>query len=534
MEQAEIAPDKAPERKKSFQKKQGMAYSPRTCPTARAAPPEGGSEQAEERHPHTNENARMNEERRESELWARIMQDTRLIQGVGEYGIEHCLSQMRLREDTGTALILEYPASVPIMWVEMNYTDHIVSVATSILKEARTVQYIEAKADVLEPPAEPEQPLLFAEQGEGGEQAAASPAPKRKSPRSKAASFNSGLNADYSFENFIVGDNSRFAYTAAQALVKNPGQYNPFFIHGASGLGKTHLLQAIGNAVREANEDTRVLYVTGEDFANHYIEAVTKGRGKGEALSNFRAKYRKADVLLIDDVQFLAAKDKTQDEFFYTFNALFESGKQIVLCSDCPAAIVKGLDERLRSRFEQGLSVELQAPAYETRMAILRSKIMRWKDALISDEVLDFLARNITRSVRRLEGALTRLAAVSSISARRPTLAEARQQVKDFLHDESNNVISIKDIQQCVADEFQLRVADLNSRRRIASLVHPRQIAMFIARHHTACSLQDIGAAFGGRNHGTVLHAERTIKEKMAEDPELRSTIDRMLATLGA
>ena len=475
----------------------------------------------------------MNEERRESELWARIMQDTRLIEGVGEYGMEHCLSKMRLKEDTGTALILEYPPSVPIMWVEMNYTDYIVSVAASILKEARSVQYVEAEGTAPAPePEEPQPPLLFAVEPEPVAEQVEKQAPRRKSTRSKAPHFNSGLNADYSFDNFIVGDNSRFAYTAAQALVQQPGQtYNPFFIHGSSGLGKTHLLQAIGNAIREANEDTRVLYVTSEAFTNHYIDAI---KSKGDALSTFRAKYRKADVLLIDDVQFLADKDKTQDEFFHTFNALFESGKQIVLCSDRPASMLTKLAPRLCSRFEQGLSVELQAPAYETRMAILRSKIMRWKDALISDEVLDFLARNITRSVRRLEGALTRLAAVSSISARRPTLAEARQQVKDFLHDDSNNVISIKDIQQCVADEFHLRVADINGRRRIASLVHPRQIAMFIARNHTACSLQDIGAAFGGRNHGTVLHAERTIKEKMAEDPELRSTIDRMLATLGA
>ena len=478
----------------------------------------------------------MNEERRESELWERIIQDAHLVEGVGAYGIEHCLSKMRLREDTGTTLILEYPASVPIIWVEMNYIEHIVRAVSDVLKEARNVEFVpmeEEEEKAAESPAPMQQQGLFDKQVELPEPCP--PPSAKRSPRCKSANFNSGLNADYTFDNFIVGDNSRFAYSAAQTLVKNLGQYSPFFIHGASGLGKTHLLQAIGNAIREANEDTRVLYVTGENFANHYIEAVTKGKGKQtEALANFRAKYRKADVLLIDDVQFLAAKDKTQVEFFYTFNALFESGKQIVLCSDCPASVVKGLDERLRSRFEQGLSVELQVPAYETRMAILRSKIMRWKDALISDDVLDFLARNITRSVRRLEGALTRLAAVSSISARRPTLAEARQQVKDFLHDESSNVISIKDIQQCVADEFQLRVADLNSRRRVASLVHPRQIAMFIARHHTACSLQDIGAAFGGRNHGTVLHAERTIKEKMAEDMQLRSTIDRMLVTLGA
>lgn len=510
--------------KKPFQKSRPMAYSP---PTRHRKPTTPANRQTT----HTRERERMNEDSRENELWERIMQDTHLVEGVGAYGIENCLSKLRLREDTGTALIIEYPESVPIMWVEVNYIEYIVSAAASILQGAREVKFVQATPEPQPAAAvkEEAQSLLFAEHMEPS--AAEPTAPVRKrTARSKAQGFNSGLNADYSFENFIVGDNSCFAYTAAQTLVHNLGQaYNPFFIHGASGMGKTHLIQAIGNAIRTENDEARVLYVTSETFANHYIEAI-----KNKSFTSLRDKYRKVDVLLIDDVQFLATKDKTQVEFFHTFNALFESGKQIVLCADCPAATIKGFDERLRSRFEQGLSVELQAPSYETRMAILRSKITRWKDALISDEVLDFLARNITRSVRRLEGALTRLAAVSSISARRPTLVEARQQVKDFLCDDTGNVISIKAIQQCVADEFHLRVADLNGRRRIASLVHPRQIAMFIARRHTSCSLQDIGAAFGGRNHGTVLHAERTITEKMAADPELCSTIERMLTTLGA
>ena len=499
-----------------------------TCPA------EGGGKQEKDK-------PRMKTENRESESWTRIMQDPRLREGVGEYGMEACLSKLRLKEDTGTKLILEYPEDLPIMWVELNYMDYIISAASGVLQGARTLEFVPATSSV-SAKAEPEQaatpeaelPLIY---GDAHTEQAEKPVKRTPTPRKSrssraVASFNSGLNGDYTFDNFIVGDNNRFAYSAAQALVDKPGEsYNPLFIHGDSGLGKTHLLQAIGNALRAKDEELRVLYVTSETFANGYIEALMN---KCSGLSNFRKKYRRADVLLIDDIQFLAKKDKTQEEFFHTFNSLFESGKQIVLCADCAAKDVVGLDARLSSRFEQGLSVELQAPAYETRIAILRAKRARWKDALVSDEVLEYLAKNITRSVRRLEGALTRLAAFSSISNRPPTLTDARVQIKDFLGEENNAILSIKDIQKCVADEFNLRVADLNGRRRTANIAHPRQIAMFLARHHTANSLQDIGAAFGGRDHGTVIHATRTIEQKMEADTELRSTINRMLASLGA
>lgn len=465
---------------------------------------------------------------RESELWGHIVDDVRLREDVGEYGVKSYLSKLTLRADTGTKLILEYPKALPIMWVELNYMDAIVHSVTRLLGEARSIELVEAGAEQAEqePQASAES---HAEQAEAPE---AAPAPrKRRAPRG-VPSFNSGLNEDYTFDNFVVGDNSRFAYIAAKNIVENPGKlYNPLFIHGGPGLGKTHLLQSIGNMIRKNNEETRVLYVTSEDFANDYIDALSR---KVAGLNNFRRKYRKADVLLIDDIQFLAQKDKTQDEFFHTFNALFASGKQIVLCADCPASDVIGMDERLTSRFEQGLSVALQPPAYETRIAILRNKRAQWKSGLISDEVIDFLAKNITRSVRRLEGALTRLASFASFSHHSPTLQEARMQLKDFFREETPTNLTIKDIQQSVADEFEIRVADLNGRRRTANIAHPRQIAMFLARHHTGCSLQDIGSAFGGRDHGTVIHATRTIEAKMAQDEELKSRITRILTTLGA
>lgn len=494
---------------------------------------------------------RMKTESSENETWERIVADMRRYGDVGSYGLESYFNKLSLKEDTGTKLIIEYPEDLPIMWVEVNYSDFIINSATRILQGARTLEFrpiqgeqpqsilpevdaaTRSESDSLS--QESFLPLDLPEAAAGSKQVEAPLAPKPAQKRSrstgKVASFNTGLNEDYSFDSFVVGENSEFAFAAAKALVDKPGHlYNPLFIHGASGLGKTHLLQAIGNALRKHDEEAHVLYVTSEDFTNSYIDALSR---KGDALSNFRKKYRKADVLLIDDIQFMAQKGKTQDEFFHTFNALFSSGKQIVLTADCPAADVIGMDDRLTSRFEQGLSVTLLPPAYETRMAILRAKSRAWRADLVGDEVLDFLAKNISRSVRRLEGALTRLATFASFSHHSPSVSEARAQLRDFLREETGGRLSIRDIQQRVADEFNLRVADLNGRRRTAGIAHPRQVAMFLARHHTACSLQDIGSAFGGRDHGTVLHAMRTIERKLQDDSDLRASLGRITSSLG-
>ena len=238
-------------------------------------------------------------------------------------------------------------------------------------------------------------------------------------------------------------------------------------------------------------------------------------------------------MLIIDDVQFLSQKDKTQEEFFHTFNILFASNKQIILASDCPAAEIARMDNRLTSRFEQGLTVELQAPDLETRIAILRNKRRMWKSDLIDDDVLEYLAKNITRSVRRLEGALVRLATFATFSQKKPSIMDARLQLKDLLQgDKSTSDISITAIQKLVAEEFHIKISDLNGRRRTANIAHPRQVAMYLARKHTQFSLQDIGAAFGGRDHGTVIHAAKTIEEKLADDTELNEVITKIAHAL--
>lgn len=461
----------------------------------------------------------MNHQEKEKALWEEIMEDLRVQGNVAAYGFETYISQLTLKKDTGTKLILEYPVGMLVEWVESYYAADITMSASRVLKAARELEFVQAEAEpVLSPAPEtytrPSTPVVSVKPT------------NRKKPQSKAK-YDSGLNTDLTFDNFVVGSNSEFAVAAAHAVVNAPSSmYNPLFIHGASGLGKTHLLCAIGNAMREKNENVRVQYVTSEDFTNTYIDAISR---KGDALSNFRSKYRKADVLLIDDIQFLSQKDKTQEEFFHTFNALFASGKQIVLASDCPAADISRLDDRLTSRFEQGLTVALTVPDLETRIAILRQKRRMWKGDLISDEVLEYLAKNITKSVRRLEGALIRLATFASFSQKRPTVMEARMQLRDMMHEEKNVTdVSISDIQNLVAQEFKIRVSDINGRRRTANVAHPRQIAMYLARKHTQSSLQDIGAAFGGRDHGTVIHATKTIEDKMSQDAELSEVINRL------
>ncbi len=450
-------------------------------------------------------------------LWAHILEDMCTLGQEGGYASDF-VSRLRLLEDTGTKLVIEYPSDMPFIWLEMNYSDSIALSASRVLKGARELEYVEA-GSIKEAVAACEPAV------ETKEMVTAAPAPRRtvKATRSSAR-FQTQLNTDYTFDNYVVGANNQLAYAAAQALVNSQERiFNPLFIYGNSGMGKTHLLHAIGNALRARRENIHVLYVTSEQFTNAYIEAI---RQRGDALEVFRRKYRKVDVLLIDDVQFMARADKTQEEFFHTFNALFESGKQIVLSADCPASRITRMDDRLKTRFSQGMTVELTAPCYEMRKAILRQKMQRWKTNLLSEEVVEFLARNITQSVRALEGALVRTSTIASFSNACPSVAFLRTNLADLMTRQvTTSGVSIAEIKQRVANEFGLRVEDLDSRRRMASLAHPRQIAMFLARRHTSASLQDIGAAFG-RDHSTVLHALHNVESKLNTDTALRGIVD--------
>jgi chromosomal replication initiator protein len=331
------------------------------------------------------------------------------------------------------------------------------------------------------------------------------------------------FNPANNFESFVVGTNNNFAHAAALAVAKTPGKaYNPLFLYGGVGLGKTHLLHAIGHHVLAGKKGARVAYLSSERFTNEYIEGIQNNQ-----LGRFRAKYRQTDVLLIDDVQFLAGKERIQEEFFHTFNALHESHKQIVLTCDRPAAEIQNLQQRLVSRFEWGLVTDLQPPDVEMRLAILRKKA-QLLGLQMPDEIMSFLASRIRSNVRRLEGALIRVASYATLTGKRLNQEMVEGLLREVLHEEGRQVITIETIQKKVAEHFDLRLADMTGKRRPENIAFPRQIAMFLSRQLTQHSLSVIGEAFGGRDHGTVLHACRTIKGRMEVDPQIRQVVSRL------
>lgn len=338
--------------------------------------------------------------------------------------------------------------------------------------------------------------------------------------RIKRLAIDARMNRHYVFDEFVVGAGNEFAQAAAIAVANAPAKrYNPLFFYGGSGLGKTHLLQAIGLHVLARNEKKKVVYLRSEEFTNEFIDAIQNG-----SLVKFRKKFRHADVLLIDDIQFLAGKERSQEEFFHTFNVLFDGHKQIVLGSDRPPSEINQLEHRLVSRFEWGLTAEIQPPDVETRHAILRKKAQTM-DLKVEDEVLGFLAERIRSNVRRLEGALTRIASFASLSQRPLTLEEVENLLKDFLQEEAGKGVTVEQIQRRVAKHYDMRLQDMSSKRRPANIAFPRQIAMYLCRDMTNCSLAEIGEEFGGRDHGTVLHACKTVKEKMKEQPRIRQEV---------
>jgi chromosomal replication initiator protein len=329
-----------------------------------------------------------------------------------------------------------------------------------------------------------------------------------------------GFNPKNTFDTFVVGNNNNFAHAAALAVAQTPGKsYNPLFLYGGVGLGKTHLLHAIGQHVAGSRKGARVSYVSSEKFTNEYIDAIQNSQ-----LVRFRKKYRQTDVLLIDDIQFLAGKERIQEEFFHTFNALHEGHKQIVLTCDRPASEIQNLEQRLVSRFEWGLVTDLQPPDIETRLAILRKKA-KSMGADLPEEVLNFLAHRIRANIRRLEGALIRVASYSALTGRKLNIETVEGLLREVLHEEGRFAISIEVIQKRVAEHFDIRLADMTSKRRPENIAFPRQIAMFLSRHMTESSLNRIGEAFGGRDHGTVLHACRLVKDRMEVDPNVRQVV---------
>lgn len=328
------------------------------------------------------------------------------------------------------------------------------------------------------------------------------------------------LNPNYSFDTFVVGDNNRFAHAAALAVAESPATaYNPLFIYGGVGLGKTHLLHAIGNEVLRNNKDFKILYVTSEKFTNDFINSL-----KDNNMDNFRNRYRNIDVLLIDDIQFIAGKDRLQEEFFHTFNTLRESGKQIVLSSDKPPRDIPLLEDRLKSRFEWGILADVAMADYEVRLAILRKKADE-KHAIIDDDILKNIAAKIDSNIRELEGVFNKIVAQASLTHTPVTFEMAEKAINDIIR-QNSSVISIEYIQEVICNYFNVTLKDLTSSQRSNNITFPRQIGMYLCRILTNESFPKVGAAFGKRDHTTVMHAFKKIEQGIKEDPNTKLIVE--------
>ena len=438
-----------------------------------------------------------------TQLWQRL--SAALKPQVSADTFKRWFSAVELIDATDSSLTFRVPNNIYQFWIESNHMAALQAAIVTAFGGPREVKFSS-------PPGTSVQVA---------EDAAALKEVASDSPRdTKSVGSALGLNPRNTFESFVVGPNNEIAHAASLAVAQLPARtYNPLFIYGGVGLGKTHLMQAIGQYVWAKKKGAKVMYLSSELFINEFIDAIQHSN-----LVKFRKRYRQADLLLIDDIQFLGGKERSQEEFFHTFNTLFDGHKQIVLSSDRPASEIANLEKRLVSRFEWGLTAELQPPDIETRMAILRKKA-RTMQIKLRDDVFEFLANRIRTNVRRLEGALMRVASFASLSGKELTQEVVEHLLKDILQEEARHSVTIEQIQRRVAEHFDVRLADMTSKRRPANIAFPRQVAMYLARELTKASLNEIGDAFGGRDHGTVLHACKLVKKRMHEQDSLRQTI---------
>ena len=346
----------------------------------------------------------------------------------------------------------------------------------------------------------------------------------------KKVRLNPSINPNYTFDTFIVGDNNDYAHAASLKVAEEPGDtYNPLFIYGGPGLGKTHLMHAIANYILENDKSKKVIYVTSETFTNAIVDAVRDSKNEhSTARQEFRNKYRNVDVLLIDDIQFIIGKESTQLEFFHTFNHLYESQKQIIISSDKHPSTMTMLEERLRSRFEMGLTVDVKPPTYETRMAILRKKLSE-ENIILDDNILDYIASNIVSNIRELQGAINKVISFSNLCDKEITMELAKEALADMINPNMKREITVEYIAETVADHFGITVKDLLSSKRNSNIVFPRHICMYLCRELTGNALAEIGSKLGNRHHSTILHSIELIEKKLKNgdnNEELKKTID--------
>ncbi|HLW61227.1 MAG TPA: chromosomal replication initiator protein DnaA [bacterium] len=433
-----------------------------------------------------------------SQVWQQAL--PRIERQLNRPSFEAFLKAMQpMMLDQGV-FVFSVPSLFAKEWVEGRYRRLISDTLQEVLRHGVDVQFIIAEADAqASPPLVPTPP----------------PVSTRSTPVDALA-----INPKYTFDTFVIGSGNRFAHAAALAVAEAPAKaYNPLFIYGGVGLGKTHLLQAIGNYVLTHKQLAKVMYVSSEKFTNDLINSI-----RDDKTVQFRNKYRTADVLLIDDIQFLAGKERTQEEFFHTFNALHESSRQLIISSDRPPREIPTLEDRLRSRFEWGLIADIHPPDYETRIAILRKKADL--DAItLPDEVAQFIAQRISSNIRELEGALSRLRAHAQMTGTSLSIELATEVLRDLLPQARIRPVTIPAIQRAVAEFFGMRVEEMKAKRRTKGIAFPRQVAMYLSRELTDASLPRIGEEFGGRDHTTVMHACDRVKSAILQDTHLAAGI---------
>ena len=468
--------------------------------------------------------------------WTRIL--GALEKKVNRHSFNTWLKPTRMSHVNGRTLFVRIP-STDFQHVGDRYADLISEAIDKLELDVEDVQFVTLEND----PSVPQRPREVRE--DGGFPPAPAHAPntlRQANPRSTPPSNGNGggqqtrfdwntasqLNPRYNFDGFVSGAGNQFARAAAEAVAERPSKaYNPLFLYGGVGLGKTHLMHAIGHEVKRRQPQSAICYVSSEKFTNEMISYV-----RNEKMSSFRDKYRGVDVLLIDDIQFLASKERTQDEFFHTFNALHEADKQIVIASDRPPKDLAGLEERLRSRFEWGLIADIQPPDLETKVAILQKRAESEQCGLPMDVAL-YMATNIRTNIRELEGAFTRLLAWSSLNGVEITLSTAQQALKQFI-DTQVRKITIEAIQRTVSEHFGMKVTELKQKNNSRAVVVPRQIAMYLAKQMTEASLPEIGRQFGGKHHTTVMHSIGKIDEEKRTDKDLNRTLNKIMETLNS
>ncbi|AYC28375.1 chromosomal replication initiator protein DnaA [Paenisporosarcina cavernae] len=441
------------------------------------------------------------------DLWSGVL--AQIEQKISKPSYETWLKSTKMLSYQGDTVTIAAPNSFARDWLDTHYIHLLSGILTEMTGESLSIKFVVQK--------------------DQGEEDFAPPKPILQSNNDDQPEFSPGmLNSKYTFDTFVIGSGNRFAHAASLAVAEAPAKaYNPLFIYGGVGLGKTHLMHAIGHYVQDHNPNAKVVYLSSEKFTNEFINSI-----RDNQTVDFRNKYRSVDVLLIDDIQFLAGKEQTQEEFFHTFNTLHEESKQIVISSDRPPKEIPTLEDRLRSRFEWGLITDITPPDLETRIAILRKKARA--DGLdISNDVMAYIANSIDSNIRELEGALIRVVAYSSLVNKDMSAELAAEALKDIMPNSKPRMITILDIQKTVGEHFNVRLEDFTAKKRTKSIAFPRQIAMYLSRELTSFSLPKIGEEFGGRDHTTVIHAHEKISTMLKEDQVLQQDLKEIKSALG-